>query len=99
MKPEPGPQFTGAAKGRSSGVMQRNCAGHFRRTVEILEPTVVVLQGQGVRKWTAESLGIPKQGSVLEKAVINGRDVDVLTFNHPSAPGSSAWWGRSPDSR
>jgi hypothetical protein len=31
--------------------MQRNRASHFKKTLEILDPTVIVLQGAGVRKW------------------------------------------------
>jgi len=34
-----------------------------------------------------------------ETAHLAGRPVDVLTFNHPSAPGHSGWWGRSPNSK
>ena len=47
-----------AGKGASSRLMRRNCARHFRRTMEILEPTAIVAEGQGVRSWIGDSLGL-----------------------------------------
>ena len=100
------PAGTGAGKGASSPLMRRNCARHFHRTMEILEPTVVVAEGQGVRTWISGPLGlgskpVPRYAGpgIPEVARVAGKRVDILTFNHPSAPGRSAWWGRSPDSK
>ena len=45
------PRTCSAGKGRSTSTMQNNCARHFRRAMEILEPTVIVAQGVGVRRW------------------------------------------------
>ena len=95
---------TGAGKGASSPLMRRNCARHFHRTMEILEPTVIVAEGQGVRTWIGGPLGLgskPRYAGpgIAEVARIAGKRVDILTFNHPSAPGRSAWWGRSPGSK
>jgi uracil-DNA glycosylase len=96
---EIGEDFRGAAKGNSSPTMRRNCQDHFVRTLEILEPTVIVVQGQGVRQWMAKGLGLPPRGPTREQALIGGQPVDLLTFDHPSAPGKSGWWGRSPYSK
>ena len=94
-----------AGKGASSRLMRRNCARHFRRTMEILEPTVVVAEGQGVRGWIGGPLALgSKPNSVYggpatpEVGRVAGGRVDVLTFNHPSAGGRSAWWGNSIES-
>ncbi|MCY4400848.1 MAG: hypothetical protein OXE96_16130 [Gemmatimonadetes bacterium] len=90
------PPTTGAGKGYSSGLMRRRCPKtHFRPTMEILEPTVIVAEGQGVRRWIARALGLPPRprSSTLDVADLPGRP-EVLTFDHPSAPGSG-WWGRS----
>ena len=76
----------GAGTGNSSGVMQRNCARHFRKTMEILEPTVIVAHGVALRQWMANP-------ELPERLQINGNWVDVLTFVHPSAPGKG-FWGR-----
>lgn len=100
------PDGTGAGKGASSPLMRRNCALHFHRTMEILEPTVIVAEGQGVRDWIGGPLGLGSKPTAsydgpatIEHGRIAGERVDVLTFNHPSAPGPSAWWGRSPRSK
>ena len=45
------PAGRNAGKGASSRLMRNNCARHFCRTMEILEPTVIVAEGQGVRSW------------------------------------------------
>ena len=92
-------------KGYSSPLMSRNCTLHFRRTLEILEPTVIVAEGQGVRDWIGGSLGLGSKPSSVYKGpatpeigrVAGGR-VDVLTFNHPSAGYPSNYWGNSIES-
>ena len=99
------PEGNRAGKGASTPLMRKNCARHFRRTVEILEPTVMVIEGQKVRGCIGGQLGLgPKPTPCydgpgnLEVARIAGKQVDIMTFNHPSAGGQSAWWGRSPGS-
>lgn len=89
------PSQFGGGKGRSSPTMRRNCIPHFMRTLDILDPTLVVLQGQGVRKWVGHELGIGSSGPVQSTCSINGHDVTVLTFDHPSAGGNSGYWGNS----
>ena len=99
------PEGGKAGKGASSPLMRKNCARHFRRTMEILEPTVIVAEGQGVWSWIGGPLGLGSKPTsvyegpaILEVARIAGERVDILTFNHPSAGGQSAWWGRLIDS-
>ena len=84
-------------KGRSSKVMQRNCSRHFVATLKVLEPTVLVIQGKGVRSWmTADGIGLALARSALVETVeIGGTKTDVLTFVHPSALGGYGCWGRS----
>jgi hypothetical protein len=89
----------GAAKSFSHPVMRRNCSTHFQRTLVILEPTVIIVQGPVVRAWLADALGIASRGPAIEQLSINGSVTDMLTFNNPSASGQSGWWGRSPNSR
>ena len=92
----------GAGRGHSSPVMRQNCARHFRSTLEILEPTVIVAQGTGVRKWMSNALPIPpmpKDGN-HETVSIAGQRVDLFTFAHPSAGGKPGfWWGNRKDPR
>ena len=89
----------GGGKGHSSSTMNRNCGRHFLRTLEILDPTVIVVQGKGVRQWLASTLFLPRRGPTAEIVDIAGKPVDLLTFNHPSAGGSAGWRGNSPQSR
>lgn len=89
--------FTGGGKSDASPVMRRNCSEYLRPVLEILEPTVLVIQGQGVRSWASKPLGLPEAGSVLSRIVIGRAPVDVFAFDHPSAPGKSGWWGSTPD--
>ena len=74
--------------------------------MEILEPTVIVAEGQGIRDWIGGLLGLGSKPApryagpgIPEVARIAGNRVDILTFNRPSALGLSAWWGRSPSSK
>ena len=85
----------GGGKGHSSETMRRNCAPHFLRTLEILEPTVIVAQGKGVREWLAHAIQPLQRGPMTEIVEINGKQVDLLTFAHPSAGGSYGFWGNS----
>ena len=89
---------SGAGQGNSSRVMRQNCARHFRSTLEILEPTVVVAQGIGVRRWMSNALPITEQGGSHEEVSIAGQSVALFTFSHPSAGGRPGSWGRSPRS-
>lgn len=86
-------------KGRSSPKMQRNCSRHFVATLKILEPTVLVAQGLGVRSWMArDGIGLPPSrlpSELVETAEIGGSEADVLTFAHPSARGGYGCWGNS----
>lgn len=85
----------GAGQGYSSRIMRRNCGRHFRATLEILEPTVIVAQGMGVRKWMSNALSLAERGDQHEVVSIAGQPVDLFTFSHPSAGGPPGFWGRS----
>lgn len=83
----------GGGKARSSVAMQRSCSRHLKSTLEILDPTLIVVHGQGVRNWMVK-YRLLEPGNSPERTRINGNCVDVLTFDHPSAPGKG-YWGRS----
>lgn len=73
-------------KGRATSTMKHNCQVHFRRVVEILAPSVVVVQGKSFWKSVR-----PVFDSVAEVAdnVHRGRfgeaETLIATFTHPSA--------------
>lgn len=94
----------GSTRGMSTPTMRRNCFRHFRSAIEILEPTVVVLEGLGIRDWISEH----QDGSWhvaegrrknLEWLHFGERQAALLTFAHPSASGRYAWWGKSLQSK
>lgn len=85
----------GTMKGASTREMQRNCLHHFQATIDILEPTVTVLQGKGVRSWIAPLLTSARAISpTLESVAIGDVRTLLCSFNHPSAWGDSGWGRR-----
>lgn len=83
----------GGGKAHPSTAMHKNCSRHLKATLEILDPTLIVVHGQGVRNWMVK-YRLLESGNSPERSRINGNWVDVLTFDHPSAPGKG-YWGRS----
>lgn len=79
-------------RGESTATMRRNCNEHFRATLEILEPTVVIVEGKAmwpnVRR--AFDMLTPIDGP-LYRAEINRRAFYVLSFTHPSAMHPYNW--------
>lgn len=79
-------------RGESTATMRRNCNEHFRATLEILEPTVVIVGGKSmwpnVRRAFDELT--PVDGP-LYRAEIEGRALFVLSFTHPSAMYPHNW--------
>ena len=78
-------------KGRSSSTMHRNCARHFREQIELLEPTVIVIQGVGVLKWMKNAGFSTLTDEMDQTAQIDGRITRVLAFTHPAAHGKDNW--------
>ena len=85
----------GSSIGRSTPTMRGNCLAHFTATRAILQPTILVLQGKGVARWTAPVLETRKIVSpeLIEASRPGGR-VLVCRFSHPSARGSLRWGDR-----
>jgi hypothetical protein len=81
-----------SSQGRSSPIMRRNCLEHFSATLEVLQPTVLILQGSGVRRWTAPVLRTEHQHSAyLVEATYPGGRALACRFSHPSARGAIRW--------
>jgi|GEM_PF-545380 len=79
-----------AGEGMSTGEMQHNCSGHFRRCLEILKPNVIVVQGRGVRDWMGPALGLPPTHGTtidpeIERVRVNNSVALLVAFSHPSA--------------
>ena len=87
----------GGGKCRSNMTMRRNCARHLKATLDILDPTVIVIHGRAVHNWMVRN-GLMDPDDNLGAIRINGKLSDVLTFDHPSAGGKSGYWGQSTNS-
>jgi hypothetical protein len=82
----------GTSTGKSTTTMLNNCERHFQATLEILEPTIVVIQGIKVWKWSKKVLVPVKQRTEnLFECELAGRRVMVAAFTHPSAWGPDRW--------
>lgn len=84
----------GSKPGRSTRTMQLNCASHYRRTLEILEPTVVIAQGKGVRRWMRGSIDSVQSLShhlPVERIRLGRIECLLATFSHPAAPSRENW--------
>jgi hypothetical protein len=82
-------------RGKSRSIMRRNCLFHFRKAVEILEPTVMVVQGKSY--WASIQAAfsrLNKISDVLYTAEINHQKVMIAVFAHPSTPDNKHNWGR-----
>ena len=78
--------------GAPTKVMRRNCLRHFAATMRVLEPTLMVLQGEGVQDWIAPVLGLmdERTSHLAETHLAAGR-VLVCRFSHPAAHGALSW--------
>jgi len=82
----------GGSRGCSTAAMRENCRGHFCQALDILDPTVVVVQGKGfwplvkrcfdTSRRVSDSLHLARRGSCR---------AHVAVFSHPSAMGESNW--------
>jgi uracil-DNA glycosylase len=79
--------------GRSTKTMRANCSSHFRAALDILEPTLVVAQGYGVREWIATAYGLPAQRPQdgVEQVQIGATMATLVSFSHPSAHAPLNW--------
>lgn len=88
----------GTSQGRPTRQMLNNCADHFAATLDILEPTIVILQGAKVAQSTREMFTVTRTHTDhLHEAERQGRRLLLCTFSHPSARGALRW-GDSPNS-
>ena len=88
------PSQKGGGKAHSSSAMRRNCSRHLKKTLEILDPTLIVVHGLGVRDWMLKNQ-LLAHGKSPGEMQVNKNRVDVLIFTHPSAGGKYGYWGRA----
>ena len=82
----------GTKAGRSTKEMRQHCLRHFRETLRILEPTVLVLEGRGVANWIRpvfDSWHRVDESRVA--ADFEGARIDIAALAHPSARHPLNW--------
>lgn len=81
-----------STQGRSTPKMRENCLRHFKATLRILEPTVIVLQGIGVQDWTRDVFeNVTPVGEQAAWAQFEGSGLYLCNFSHPSAQKEKNW--------
>ncbi|MBV7335295.1 hypothetical protein KFU94_45055 [Chloroflexi bacterium TSY] len=79
-------------RGESTTTMRRNCNAHFRATLEILEPTVILVGGKSM--WPHVQRAFDELTPVAEpifKASFKNSEALVASFTHPSAMHPHNW--------
>lgn len=77
---------------RPTTTMFDNCSTHLGATLDILEPTIVILQGKAVSASASRVLKVRKcHGEHLYEAVRGDHRMLVCQFSHPSARGDLRW--------
>lgn len=82
--------------GKSSSTMKKNCHDHFQKTIEILEPNVIIIQGKGIWNWirdTFDNIEPVQRSKIIYQAKLNNISVIVVSFTHPSDRNIKYNWG------
>lgn len=82
----------GSMRGLATRTMMKNCQGHFREVMRILEPSVIVIQGKGF--WASVKAAFDS-ATQLSDQIYNLRlgptKVFAAVFTHPSAHFPNNW--------
>ncbi len=81
-------------QGRATRTMGYKCQRHFKRIIEKLEPTVIVVQGKGIWPWVQGCECFEDVKPIdreLYKAKIGKVRSLLLSFTHPCARGAYNW--------
>ena len=76
--------------GRGTPVMRENCAHHLVKTIDILQPTLVISQGWGLVKTLRDSLGVTREEPLnldkchLYECALNGNRFVWVALYHPT---------------
>lgn len=82
-------------RGKSTPVMHRNCLVHFKKSIEILEPTIVIVQGKSFWSSIRNAFSnLTKVADELYVGTINQQKTMIAVFTHPSTPDKIHNWGR-----
>ena len=80
----------GGQAGRGTPVMRNNCARHLKKTIGILQPTLVISQGWGLVGTLCDSLGVTREIPLdldkcyLAECELNGNRFVWVALYHPT---------------
>lgn len=76
----------GRRNGKATGTMKRNCRSHFRAIIDLLEPSVVIMQGKTFWPSIQESFdAVSPATDGVYKARLGDNTMFVAVFSHPCA--------------
>lgn len=83
-------------RGQATPTMKKNCQQHFRKTLEILEPVVIIVQGKSFWWWVREAFDkvpVTQEAKDLPVYIVRLGSIQafVAVFTHPSAPFPHNW--------
>ncbi|HRW08393.1 MAG TPA: hypothetical protein P5121_24990 [Caldilineaceae bacterium] len=79
-------------RGESTATMRRNCNEHFRATLEILEPTVVIVEGKAIWPHVRRAFDdIVVVEEPIFRAKLGAREMFVISLTHPSSMHPHNW--------
>ncbi|WP_224401830.1 hypothetical protein [Pseudonocardia sp. ICBG1034] len=85
--------YSAGRKSHGTDLMTKRCLRHLAATIEILEPTLVIAQGQvGKAIWPIVD-DREDAGDHLSRVVVRGVSTLLARFTHPSAWGKHRWGG------
>jgi hypothetical protein len=85
----------GSTQSKGTPTMSENCTQHLAKTIEILEPTLCIVQGVGVARWVQRIVDMHEPiTSELARVRVAGVETLLATFTHPSAKNVDQHWGR-----
>ena len=82
----------GKMRGLATRTMMKNCQGHFREVMRILEPSVVIVQGTTFWAWVSAAFdSVTQKTDHVYRARLGRAETSVAVFTHPSAHFPHNW--------
>lgn len=85
---------SGSRRSKATDIMKNNCLVHFKRIIELLEPNVIIVQGELYWRFIKKAFANIKNTKInnVHKVKINHKKSSfVAVFSHPSAHWQKNW--------
>ena len=82
----------GSSRGMATRTMKQNCKNHFREVMQVLAPSVVIVQGKGFSQNVLKAFdSFESETDHIYRAKLGTNEILVAVFSHPSAHFPSNW--------